>query len=129
QELEKVANQDPSSVVVAVGEPQPMAPRDPHAFMRQPEQKPRLVVFGSASFASNPYMAESSGQLNYDLFSSALAWLRQRPSSIGLKAKERNIFVLNVGDEVISRMHWLPVTFMLITIIGLGTGVWLIRRR
>jgi hypothetical protein len=129
QELEKVADRDPSSIVVAVGESQPPAGNDPHAFMRPPEQKPRLVVFGSATFATNPYMTETGGQLNYDLFSSALGWLRERPSSIGLEPKKRNIFVLNVGDEVVSRMRWLPATFMLITIIGLGTGVWLIRRR
>lgn len=128
QELAEKVGQDPSSIVVAVGEPQSPG-ADPHAFMRQPEQKPRAVVFGSASFASNPYMAESGGQLNYDLFASALAWLRERPSGIGLEPKKRNIFVLNVGEDVIARMRWLPATFMLITIVGLGTGVWLIRRR
>src|SRR5207245_1920069 len=115
-ELTEKVSQDPPTIVVAVGEPQ--APgNDPHAFMRQPEQKPRAVVFGSASFASNPYMTERGGQLNYDLFASTLAWLRERPSGIGLEPKKRNIFVLNVGDEVISRMRWLPVTFMLITIV------------
>jgi hypothetical protein len=129
QELEKALDQDPTSIVVAVGESKPPAGNDPHAFMRPPEQTPRLVVFGSASFATNPYMSESGGQLNYDLFSSALAWLRERPSSIGLEPKKRNIFVLNVRDEVVSRMRWLPMTFMVIAIIGMGTGVWLIRRR
>jgi hypothetical protein len=129
QELEKALDQDPSSIVVAVGESQPPAGNDPHAFMKPPEQTPRLVVFGSATFATNPYMSESGGQLNYDLFASALAWLRERPSSIGLEPKKRNIFVLNVRDEAVSRMRWLPVTFMLIAIIGMGTGVWLIRRR
>ncbi|HLJ92226.1 MAG TPA: Gldg family protein [Gemmataceae bacterium] len=129
QELGEKLGQDPSSVVVAVGESPPPAGNDPHAFMRQQEQKPRAVVFGTASFASNPYMIESGGQLNYDLFSSTLAWLRERPSGIGLEPKKRNIFTLNVSEDVISRMRWLPATFMLITIIGLGTGVWLIRRR
>jgi hypothetical protein len=129
QELREKLGQESSSIVAAVGESQQPAGNDPHAFMRQPDQKPRAVVFGSAAFASNRYMAESSGQLNYDLFSSCLAWLRERPNTIGLEPKKRNIFVLNVGDEVISRMRWLPVTFMVIGIIGLGTGVWLIRRR
>jgi hypothetical protein len=129
QEQQEKLSQDPSSVVVAVGESKQPAANDPHAFMRQTETSPRAVVFGSATFASNRYMIESSGQPNYDLFSSALAWLRERPGNIGLEPKKRNIFVLNVGDDVISRMRWLPVTFMIITIIGLGTGVWLIRRR
>jgi hypothetical protein len=129
QELQEKVNQDPPSIVVAVGESQQPAGNDPHAFMRQTDLQPRAVVFGSAAFAGNRYMTESSGQLNYDLFSSALAWLRERPSNIGLEPKKRNIFVLGVGDEVVSRMRWLPVTFMVITIIGMGTGVWLIRRR
>jgi hypothetical protein len=129
QEQQQKLGQDPSSVVVAVGESKQLAANDPHAFMRQPDVTPRAVVFGSATFASNRYMTESSGQPNYDLFSSSLAWLRERPGNIGLEPKKRNIFVLSVGDEVVSRMRWLPVTFMVITIIGLGTGVWLIRRR
>jgi ABC-type uncharacterized transport system len=129
QELQEKLSQEPASVVVAVGEPQQPAANDPHAFMRQPDLKPRLVVFGSASFAANRYMTEASGQPNYDLFSSALAWLRERPSNIGLEPKKRDIFVLNVPDDVVSRMRWLPGTFMVVTIIGLGTGVWLIRRR
>lgn len=128
QQREKLS-QEPSTIAVAVGEPQPTASTDPHAAMRPPEQKPRAIVIGSASFASNPYMAESSGRLNYTLFSSALSWLRERPSGIGMEPKNRGIFVLNVGGDAIGRMQWLPGTFMLIAIIGLGTGVWLIRRR
>jgi hypothetical protein len=129
REMQEKLNQEPAPVVVAVGESQQPAGNDPHAFMRPPEQKPRAVVIGSASFASNRYMNESSPLPNYDLFASALSWLRERPSSIGLEPKKRNIFALNVRDDVLARMRWLPVTFMLIGIIGLGTGVWLIRRR
>jgi len=97
--------------------------------MRQPELKPRLVVFGSAAFATNQYMAESSPLPNYDLLASTLAWLRERPSNIGLEPKKRNLFVLNVPDEQAQRMRYLPAMTLLVGIVGLGTGVWLVRRR
>jgi hypothetical protein len=130
QEMQqKLNNPQPAPVMVAVGESQPPAGNDPHAFMRPPEQKPRAVVIGSASFACNRYMNESSPLPYYDLFASALSWLRERPNSIGLEPKKRNIFALNLRDDQLARMRWLPVTFMLIGIMGLGTGVWLIRRR
>src|SRR5262249_50224800 len=129
QELREKLSQEPPSVVVAVGERQSPSGNDPHAFMRQPDQKPRAVVFGSASFISNRYVAEASPLPNYDLFASALDWLRERPSSIGLEPKKRYIFALNVSDDVVSRMRWLPITFMVIVVIAMGTGVWLIRRR
>jgi hypothetical protein len=131
QELAKKLSQEdePLPVAVAVGEPQPPAGGDPHEFMRQPELKPRLVVFGSAAFATNQYMAESSPLPNYDLLASTLAWLRERPSNIGLEPKKRNLFVLNVPDEQAQRMRYLPAMTLLVGIVGLGTGVWLVRRR
>jgi hypothetical protein len=93
------------------------------------ERKPRLAVFGCASFASNRFMTESSGGPQYVLFSSTLAWLRERPANIGLEPKKRNIFVLNASDESVRRMRYLPAAILLIGVAGLGTGVWLVRRR
>jgi hypothetical protein len=118
------------SVAVTVGEPQPPKENDPHAFMRPPEVRPRAVVFGSSDWALNQYTTEGSGRPNYDLFASSLSWLRERPSNIGLEPKKRPIYVLsNVDDDVVTRMRFLPVVVMLIGILGLGTGVWLVRRR
>ncbi len=121
---------EPLSVAVAVSEPvQPSDPSDPHAFMRQQDQKPRLVVFGDATFASNQFMAEGRGFYNFPLFSSTLAWLRERPSNIGLPPKSHNTFALNVSEDVSQRMRWLPAVLMFVGILGLGTGVWVVRRR
>lgn len=118
------------SVAVAVSEPvQPSDPADPHAFMRQQEQKPRLVAFGDATFASNQAMAEGSGNYNFPLFASTLAWLRERPSNIGVPPKSRNTFALHVQEDVAQRMRWLPAVLMVVGILGLGTGVWVVRRR
>jgi hypothetical protein len=129
---EKLDQDKTHSVAVAVGEPQPPPANDPHAMMNPAaggEPKPRLVVIGSASFASNAFTAESSGRPNYDLVASCLSWLRERPSSIGLEGKSREFFVLNPKPEEVTRMRWLPAPMMLLGVVVLGTGVWLIRRR
>jgi hypothetical protein len=129
QELANKLSGEPVSVAVVVAETQFSAPGDPHAFMRGQDEKPRLAVFGGSPFASNPYMTESRGNLYYVLFASTLAWLRERPSNIGLEPKKRNQFELTVADDVLARMRWLPAIITFCAIIGLGTGVWLIRRR
>jgi hypothetical protein len=129
EELAKKLQDEPLPVAVAVGEPQTPSGNDPHAFMRPSEQTPRMIVFGSAAFATNQYMRESSPLPYYDLLASSLAWLRERPSSIGLEPKKRNFFVLNVADEQAQRMRYLPALIILLGIGALGTGVWLVRRR
>jgi hypothetical protein len=115
----------PVSVAVAVGEPDAM---DPHASFRPAKVKPRLVVFGDATLASNPYTTELGGTYHFDLLRSTLDWLRERPSNIGIKPKERDTFVLK-PDTNKYRMILLPAMLMFTGVIGLGTGVWLVRRR
>lgn len=104
---------------------------DPHAFMRPPkEQKPRLLVFGDSSWVTNRMLMTPQGKLNSDLFISSLNWLRERPE-IGTSAehKERQEFTLQVTPDVASRLFWLPAVLMLVSIVGLGAGIWVVRRR
>jgi hypothetical protein len=118
----------PLPVGVAVTEstgPEPGA--DPHAFMRQPQgQKPRMVVFGDASFASNRVLQQDDD--SYALVASTLAWLRERPANIGIEAKKRDVYELDKNTNV-SRMVQLPFYLMGLGVIGLGLGVWVVRRR
>jgi hypothetical protein len=117
-------------VAVTVGEPTPPSLTDPHAALRGGgEQKPRMVVFGGSTFCSNRYMALTEDDMYYELFASSLAWLRERPQNIGVEPKRRNTYKLKVPEEDSTRMHLMPALFMLISIVGLGTGVWLVRRR
>jgi hypothetical protein len=97
-------------------------------------QKPRLLVLGNARFASDEglqrYSARGRG-VGYpfiDLVSSSLAWLRERPNSIGLDPKNRKVFMLSEKTNV-SRMIHLPTVVMLLCIFGMGFGVWVVRRR
>jgi hypothetical protein len=130
QFAEKTLAQEPLSVAVTVTEPAAPRTGDPHEFMRQQaDQKPRLVVFGSSAFASNRYMTEGSGSASFPLLNSTLSWLRERPSNIGIEPKKRNVFVLNVSDDTLLRMQFLPTLVVLLGIVCVGSGVWLVRRR
>ena len=84
--------------------------------------RPRMVVFGDASIASN---VSSRG---YDLLTSSFEWLAERPQNMGIEPKESSSFTLQPGTNV-SRMVWLPLGLMALGFLGLGTGVWVVRRR
>jgi len=90
------------------------------------EQKPRMVVIGDASFASNT--VSRSAVPYYDFLTSSMEWLAERPTNIGIKPKESSSFAL--GPTVhYDRMIWLPLGLMVLTIVGAGTGIWVVRRR
>src|SRR5262249_44702388 len=115
RELGKKISDKPLSLAVAVSE-SVSGGSGPHAFM-QSEQKPRLVVFGDATLVSNALMSDrGSGSRYYDLFASCLAWLRERPSNIGIEPKKDDLFVLNPATNV-WQMIWVPGVLMLIGII------------
>jgi hypothetical protein len=120
----------PLSIAVAVTQPKmPENFDDPHARLQQ-KQEPLLVVFGDAGWVSNREIA-ATNRPNFDLFVSLVSWLRERPE-IGKKAadaKERPYFNLNVTPEGIVRLQWLPGFLICLTIVGLGGGIWIVRRR
>jgi hypothetical protein len=89
------------------------------------QQKPRMVVFGDARFASNSVSMDAP---YYDFITSCIEWLAERPANIGIKPKESSTFVLS-GNVDYSRMTWLPLGLMLLAVVGAGTGVWVVRRR
>lgn len=94
-------------------------------------EKPRLVVFGDAEFISNAGLRQSRGA-NYAIFVSALEWLSERGEGfIGPRPKETTTYALSptLEADTIRRMHLLPMWLMLLSVLGLGTGIWLVRRR
>jgi hypothetical protein len=106
-------------------------PNDPqHAALRQGKGQPRMVVFGDAGWVSSGALGRPENQLNYDLFASCLSWLRERPN-IGKVAedKERKEYALTVPAAAISRIEFLPLGLMALAVIGVGLGVWVVRRR
>jgi hypothetical protein len=122
-------------VAVAVSEPGALDPSDPHAFMGggRGEGAPRLIVMGDASFASNEALAgrpgrEDAASAGYDLFASAVAWLREKPSSMGIEPKDRGSYTMKQNTNL-TAMLLLPLGLMSLSIVGLGLGVWVVRRR
>ncbi|HLN29288.1 MAG TPA: Gldg family protein [Gemmataceae bacterium] len=126
-ELNKIISPDPLSVGVIVTEPSPGSASDPHSFM-QSEEKPRMIVIGSSASLRNSLSRANLFRSFYDFFASGISWLRERPSNIGIEAKNRDLYVLNPSANF-SRMIWLPALLMVVGVIGLGTGVWVVRRR
>ncbi len=93
--------------------------------------KGRMVVFGDTEFISNLGLAEDRTEKNYSLFVSALEWMADRDAAfIGPRPKTTESFALEktVAAEY-SRIHLVPMWLMLLTVVGLGTGIWLVRRR
>jgi hypothetical protein len=117
-------------VAVAVTETKPS---NPHGFMQpqsaDSESKPRLVVFGDASIVTNRYMAVGRGQTGvFEVIASCMDWLRERPQSIGIDPKKRDFYALNPEAETL-RMVLLPGVLMMFGVVGLGAGIWVVRRR
>jgi hypothetical protein len=107
-------------------------PADPHAFMRKPEErgdKPRMVVVGDATFVTNQNVSEHGGQIGfYDFFASMLAWVRERPTSIGIEPRKRETYTMARGADT-TRMVMLPALLMACGVAGLGAGIWVVRRQ
>ncbi len=118
---------------VAVAVSETTAPADPHGFAQPRDQKPRLIIVGNATFASNLTMEQARqggdpGYLYYSLFASSLSWLRERPASIGIEPKKRDTYQMNENTNP-WRMVLLWGGVMIVGIIGGGLGVWVVRRR
>jgi len=121
-------------LAVTVSEPTGGMPGDPHAAFMGGDSKPRMVVFGNASWASDKPLpnvfrpSEDANARYYSLFASSLAWLREKPSEIGIEAKKRDVYQMPETTNV-TRLLMLPVGLMFVSILGLGLGVWIVRRR
>jgi hypothetical protein len=118
-------------VGVAVSEAPPMDPMSPHGRLGQKgSAKPRLIAIGNAAFASDQNLGGPQGASSplFDLITSSLAWLRERPNSIGLDPKDRDRYRLEPTTNIL-RLVFLPSGLMLMMIVGMGVGVWVVRRR
>jgi hypothetical protein len=80
--------------------------------------------------ASNRATSERRGNdTYYEIIANTLDWLREKPSNIGIEPKTRNVFTIDRENTSLSRMILLPAALMLLGILGLGTGVWIVRRQ
>jgi hypothetical protein len=94
-----------------------------------PESKPRLAVFGDTTFISNVLTGQRSRVANsFAFFASTLDWLGERPTSIGIESRALPVYAPD-PDANLRRMIWLPLLVAIVTVVGLGAGVWVVRRR
>jgi hypothetical protein len=128
-ELNQRITGQPVPIAVTVSEDESGMPSDPfHASVRDRKVTPRMVVFGNVWWVLNLNMDSRSSRLYSDLFISVLAWLRERPASIGIEPKKSDVYTWNPNTNVL-RMILLPGILAIVGIVGLGTGIWVIRRR
>jgi hypothetical protein len=89
--------------------------------------KPRLVVIGDTEFISNANLSVSDS--SYSIFASALDWLADRPG-VGARPKESSTYSLSAkAAENVNRMANLPLWLMILVTVGMGAGLWVVRRR
>jgi hypothetical protein len=117
----------PVGVAVTEGDEGPN-PMNPHA--RGGESTPRLVVIGNARFVSDEVVGGHGAQATYSyaVISSSLAWLREKPSGIGIPPADRKFYQMS-PDTRIGWMIFLPLGLMVVGIVGLGITTWVVRRR
>lgn len=124
--LTNKVSKTPLPVAVAVTEMVQETPDDPHAL----RTRPRMVVFGDATWVSNRELASRHGQFNHDLFYRSLSWARERPS-IGtlIEPKDRDYYVMKseIGSQW--RLLMLPMGLLIVGISGFGAAIWMMRRR
>lgn len=88
----------------------------------------RAVVIGSGSIFADPNARKGAvSEPPVDLVMSCLDWLRDRPT-LNIVNKSYTGYKPNRAAEY-SRMFWLPVGLVMLTIVGMGTIVWVVRRR
>jgi hypothetical protein len=93
------------------------------------DKTPRLVVFGDANVATRGLPPPNQPvPPNLDLVSSAISWLTARPELVGIEPKRSNYYRLQEGANIV-RMELLPLGLVIVSLIGLGVGVWVVRRR
>jgi len=127
----KIDRESPPCLAVAVSSSSApsRAPDDAaHAGMRQ--KSPRMVVFGSVQWVTNRDLAGGKNDQNIDLFVNCLSWLAES-SAIGtsVEPRVRPVYNLNVPATEVGRLSWLPLGLLLLTVTGMGLGVWVVRRR
>jgi hypothetical protein len=88
--------------------------------------KPKLVVCGNMRFLRQIL---GPNPTYYDFFHNCIQWLRGRGADLGISPIKSERYVLDTANTNLSRLRLLPVFLILVAIIGLGTGIWVVRRR
>ncbi|HQR08046.1 MAG TPA: Gldg family protein [Gemmatales bacterium] len=130
--LKKLDSPIPPTVAVTVRDRSANQP-PPDPRMPVPQGKlgePRMAVFGNAAFITDSEM-QNSGSLGANIILSTLAWSRGKPEidSGDVTPKERKAYHLSMSNDTLNRLIWLPVLWLLVSVILIGVGVAVLRRQ
>lgn len=89
-------------------------------------RKTRIVVAGSAHFASNQFIKH--GQ-NSDVFLNSIAWLMEEENLISIHTKDEDQGRIELSLSAATIIFWLCVVILPLVIAIAGVSVWVIRRR
>jgi hypothetical protein len=93
---------------------------------------PRLVAFGS-SWVFSDRIAQQLRAVTFDLLGVSVDWLRERQASlaaVNIEAKKYTEYRIPPPNSLnYSRLLWLPLGLGLLSVMGMGAGVWVVRRR
>lgn len=138
KELNQLGQKDPQqarnkltqqpSLAVAVAEGKMPAPFPGHEFQAK-EGEPRMVVFGDATWISNR-LEQQVAPFHFNLFASCLSWLAER-ADIGTRVPptQHDLYRPKVSPGSEGRMLLLPGILLMLSVLALGLGVWVVRRR
>ncbi len=87
--------------------------------------KPRMVIFGDADFILND---ERILRVTYDIVASSLEWMADKGGYVGPAPREQASYNVPIDVDG-TRLFVYPGLLMLLVIAGMGTGLWLVRRR
>jgi len=91
----------------------------------------RAAAFGNSYFISDD-VARQGRPVSFDLIGVTIDWLREKPSiaAAGVEAKKYGEYRFPPPATVdTTRILYLPLGLAFLTVLGLGAGVWVIRRR
>lgn len=113
-------------IAVTVREKKPLDPNDVHS-----QGKPRLVVFGDATWVSNAYLNDPRmGRFSYLVFTSCLSWLQERYSEVtDVEPKTRKYYRVTIPPDRKFALMVVPGIVVFSVVSACGLAVLLLRRR
>jgi hypothetical protein len=90
--------------------------------------KPRMVVGGCAVLVANVAL-RNPDSIYFSFMDNCLQYLVERPGNLGIAPKKSTTFTVDNTSLNFNRMIWTPLWLVTVAIVGLGMGVWIVRRR
>jgi hypothetical protein len=118
----------PTAVVVSEAAPAPSMPGMPPP----PGGSGRVAVFGSSLIVADDVARRArTSPVGFDMVAAAIDWLRDRPPlATGIESKKYEVYQFPAPDALdTTRLLFFPLGLTVLIVAGLGTALWVVRRR